>query len=66
MTGQVFRYGIAHGIATRSPARDIRYTIPCFYSSIKYSEVRRGHCLTCKPRVADEIRFVNKLFDIAA
>jgi len=24
MTGQVFRYGIAHGIATRSPARDIR------------------------------------------
>lgn len=28
--------------------------------------IRRGHCLTCKPRVADEIRFVNKLFDVAA
>ncbi len=26
--------------------------------------IRRGHCLTCKPRVEDEIRFVNKLFDI--
>lgn len=28
--------------------------------------IRRGHCLTCKPRVKDEIRFVNKLFDIFA
>jgi IS6 family transposase len=26
--------------------------------------IRRGHCLTCKPRVKDEIRFVNKLFAI--
>ena len=26
--------------------------------------IRRGHCLTCKPRVQKEIRFVNKLFDI--
>jgi len=26
--------------------------------------IRRGHCLTCKPHVKDEIRFVNKLFDI--
>ena len=26
--------------------------------------IRRGHCLTCKPRVEDEVRFVNKLFDI--
>jgi len=26
--------------------------------------IRRGHCLTCKPQVKDEIRFVNKLFDI--
>lgn len=25
--------------------------------------IRRGHCLTCKPQVKDEIRFVNKLFD---
>ncbi len=28
--------------------------------------IRRGHCLTCKPRVKDEIRFINKLFDIFA
>ncbi|AXC16118.1 Mobile element protein (plasmid) [Acidisarcina polymorpha] len=27
--------------------------------------IRRGHCLTCKPRVK-KIRFVNKLFDIFA
>jgi hypothetical protein len=26
--------------------------------------IRRSHCLTCKPRVKDEIRFVNKLFDV--
>ena len=26
--------------------------------------IRRGHCLTCKPHAQDEIRFVNKLFDI--
>jgi transposase, IS6 family len=26
--------------------------------------IRRGHCLTCKQRVKDEVRFVNKLFDI--
>jgi transposase, IS6 family len=26
--------------------------------------IRRGHCLTCKPHVKDEVRFVNKLFDI--
>ncbi len=26
--------------------------------------IRRGHCLTCKPHVKDEIRFVNKLFDV--
>ena len=25
--------------------------------------IRRGHCLTYKPRVKDEVRFVNKLFD---
>ncbi len=28
--------------------------------------IRRGHCLTCKPGVQDEIRFVNKLLDISA
>lgn len=26
--------------------------------------IRRGHRLTCKARVKDEIRFVNKLFEI--
>jgi IS6 family transposase len=26
--------------------------------------IRRGHCLTCKPCVKDEIRFINKLFDV--
>lgn len=26
--------------------------------------IRRGHCLTCKPHVKDEVCFVNKLFDI--
>ncbi len=26
--------------------------------------IRRGHCLTCKPHVKDEVRFVNKLFDV--
>ena len=26
--------------------------------------IRRGHCLTCKPQVKDEIRLVNKLFEV--
>ena len=26
--------------------------------------IRRGHCLTCKPNVMDEVRFVNKPFDV--
>ena len=26
--------------------------------------IRRGHCLTCKPNVKDEVHFVNKLFDV--
>jgi len=26
--------------------------------------IRRGHCLNSKPSVKDEIRFVNKLFDV--
>jgi len=28
--------------------------------------IRRGHCLTCKPCVGEEVCFVNKLFDIFA
>ncbi len=28
--------------------------------------IRRGHCLTCKLQVKDEVRFVNKLFDVFA
>ncbi len=28
--------------------------------------IRRGHCLTCKPGVPNEIRFVNQLFQVAA
>jgi len=26
--------------------------------------IRRGHCITCKPQVKDQMRFINKLFDI--
>ena len=37
-------------------------------ATIRGSEVmrmiRRGHCLTCKPHVKDEVRFTNKLFDL--
>jgi len=40
------------------------------YATIKGFEVmrmiRRGHCITCKPHVKDEIHRVNKLFDVAA
>ena len=25
--------------------------------------IRRGHCLTCKPHVKNEVRFINKLFN---
>jgi transposase-like protein len=43
-------------------------TIKTAAATIKGFEVmrmiRRGQCLTCKPHVKDEIRFVNKLFDI--
>ena len=28
--------------------------------------IRRGHCLTCKRGVQNEVRFVNSLFRIAA
>ncbi|AXC15746.1 Mobile element protein [Acidisarcina polymorpha] len=26
--------------------------------------IRRAHCLTCKPNVQDEVRFVNKLSEV--
>ena len=26
--------------------------------------IRRGHCLTCKPNLKDEVRVVTKLFDV--
>ncbi len=43
-------------------------TIRTAAATIKGFEVMRmigrGHCLTCKPCVKDEIRFANKLFDI--
>ena len=28
--------------------------------------IRHRHCLLCKPKVAGEIKFINKLFDVAA
>ncbi|WP_130417596.1 DDE-type integrase/transposase/recombinase [Edaphobacter modestus] len=28
--------------------------------------IRRRHCILCKPKVAGEIKFINKLFDVAA
>ena len=28
--------------------------------------IRRGHCLTGKPHVKHEVRFINKLFDVFA
>ena len=40
------------------------------YATIKGFEImrmiRRRHCTLCEPRVAGEIRFVNRLFEIAA
>jgi IS6 family transposase len=26
--------------------------------------IRRGHCLTCKPCVQDEVRYIDKLFEV--
>jgi len=26
--------------------------------------IRRGHCITCKPHMKDEVSFINKLFDV--
>jgi len=46
------------------------HTMKTAISTIKGFEImrmiRRGHCLTCKPGVRDEIRFVNQLFQVAA
>ena len=28
--------------------------------------IRRRHCILCKPKVTGEIRFINKLFNVAA
>jgi transposase-like protein len=45
-------------------------TIRTAYATIKGFEVmrmiRRRHCILCKSKVAGEIQFVNKLFDVAA
>jgi hypothetical protein len=36
------------------------------HATIKGFEIRRRHCILCEPKVVGEIRFINKLFDIAA
>jgi IS6 family transposase len=40
------------------------------YATIKGFEImrmiRRRHCILIEPRVIGEVRFVNKLFDLAA
>ncbi len=45
-------------------------TIKTAYAPIKGFEImrmiRRRHCILCEPKVAGEIRFINKLFEIAA
>ena len=35
-------------------------------ATIKGFEIKRRHCLLCKPKFSGEIQFINKLFDIAA
>ena len=49
------------------PARGFQ-TMKTASATIKGFEVmpmiRRGHCITCKPQVKDQVRFINKLFDI--
>src|SRR5258707_12347138 len=58
-----------HGALKRviTPARGFQ-TMQTAYATIKGFEVmrmiRRGHCITCKPHVKDEARFINKLFDV--
>jgi len=45
-------------------------TMKTAYATIKGFEImrmiRRRHCILCEPKVAGEIRFINKLFEIAA
>ena len=58
-----------HGALKRviQPTRGFQ-TMKTATATIKGFEVmrmiRRGHCLTCKPHVKDEVRFLNKLFDV--
>ncbi|WP_263376510.1 IS6 family transposase [Granulicella aggregans] len=58
-----------HGALKRAvrPARGFQ-TMNTAAATIKGFEVmrmiRRGHCLTCEPHFKDEVRFVNKLFDV--
>jgi transposase, IS6 family len=58
-----------HGALKRviRPTRGFQ-TMKTAAATIKGFEVmrmtRRGHCLTCKPHVKDEVRLVNKLFDV--
>jgi len=51
------------------PARGFQ-TMKTASATIKGFEVmrmiRRGHCLTCKPHAKDEVRFVNKLFEVCS
>ena len=60
-----------HGALKRviRPTRGFQ-TMKAAAATIKGFEVmrmiRRGHCLTCKPQVKDEVRFVIKLFDVFA
>ncbi len=55
---------------SRSNATRGFQTIKTATATIKGLEImrmiRRGHCLTCKPGVLNEIRFVNQLFQVAA
>jgi len=60
-----------HGALKRviRPTRGFR-TMKTASAAIQDSEImrmiRRGHSLTCKRRVHNEIRFVNRLFQVAA
>ncbi len=60
-----------HGALKRvlHPTRDFQ-TMRTAATTIKGFEVRHrirpGHCLPCKPRVKDEVRFVNKVFNTFA
>ena len=60
-----------HGALKRviKPARGF-HTMRTATATIKGFEImrmiRRGHCLTCKAGVHNEIHFVNRLFQVAA